>query len=217
MPIRINDAVKGSPCSKENGWTSTYTLYHVTKGDGQSVRQGGTPRLRKLTVKESAAALGVSEKTIRRRIQSGEIPAELIPGPYGDQYAIPEEAINTAQHVLEVVQVERPTDPRTLALAIGQAVEDVVSRRTAALESEIKALREQLSEVVAALDSPGVDQSILQTAKENAVQAKLTAFEAVEAIREEKITAAARERRLLEALERLREERRPRPWWRIWR
>jgi hypothetical protein len=64
---------------------------------------------------------------------------------------------------------------------------------------------------------PGVDQSILQTAKENAVQAKLTAFEAVEAIREEKITAAARERRLLEALERLREERRPRPWWRIWR
>ena len=40
------------------------------------------------TVKEAAKALGQSEKTIRRRIKSGEIKAERVPGKYGMEYRI---------------------------------------------------------------------------------------------------------------------------------
>ena len=40
------------------------------------------------TVKQAAEALGQSEKTIRRRIKSGEIRAEQVPGKYGVEYRI---------------------------------------------------------------------------------------------------------------------------------
>lgn len=97
-----------------------------------------------LSIGEAAQHLGVSAKTVRRWIQAGRLPAQKEKGPYGDQYWVPVEAIQAAQHVLDVVKVERPTDPRTLALAVAQALEE----REAALREELKALRHQ----IAALD-----------------------------------------------------------------
>jgi MerR family copper efflux transcriptional regulator len=169
-----------------------------------------------LSVSEAAKMLGVSEKTVRRRIKAGDLLAELVPGPYGQQYRIPASAIQTAQEVVDVIQVDRPNDPRVLGMVVAQAVEEAVARQTAPLLQEIRALREQFGELAATVDTgPDVDQAILETAKENAVQAKLIAYEAVESLREERISAAAREQRLLDAIERLRTERR-RPWWRFW-
>ena len=46
-----------------------------------------------LTIRESARALHVHEKTIRRRIRSGEIPATWIPGRSGKEGRIREEDI----------------------------------------------------------------------------------------------------------------------------
>ena len=43
-----------------------------------------------LTVAQAARSLGVSSRTIRRFIKSGKISAELIPGPFGDEYRIVE-------------------------------------------------------------------------------------------------------------------------------
>jgi len=42
------------------------------------------------SVYEAATIMGVSEKTIRRRIKSGKIKAFIDPGKYGDTYRIPE-------------------------------------------------------------------------------------------------------------------------------
>ena len=46
-----------------------------------------------LTIKETARALHVHEKTIRRRIQSGALPATAMPGRSGKEYRIKEEDI----------------------------------------------------------------------------------------------------------------------------
>ena len=46
-----------------------------------------------LTVRQAARALHVHEKTIRRRIQSGAIPATAMPGRSGKEYRIKEEDI----------------------------------------------------------------------------------------------------------------------------
>ena len=40
------------------------------------------------TIKEAAEALGVSEKTVRRRIRDGVLKAEQIQGKYGAEYRI---------------------------------------------------------------------------------------------------------------------------------
>ena len=97
-----------------------------------------------LSIQEAGQRLGVSAKTVRRWIHSGRLPAHKQLGPYGEQYRVPIEAVQTAQQVLDVVKVERPTDPRVLALAVAQALEE----REAALREELAALRQQ----IAALD-----------------------------------------------------------------
>jgi len=40
------------------------------------------------TIKEAAEALGVSEKTVRRRIKDGTLKAQQMPGKYGTEYRI---------------------------------------------------------------------------------------------------------------------------------
>lgn len=96
-----------------------------------------------LSIPEAAQALGVSEKTVRRRIQKGDIPAKKVPGPYGLQYRIPAHAISTAQEIMDVVKVERPTDPRTLGLVVAEAIR----RENEALRDELVALRQQVAEM----------------------------------------------------------------------
>ena len=76
------------------------------------------------TIAEAAEVLNLSTKTIRRRIHKGELPATLEDGPYGDQYIIPAVAIDTAQEIVDVVKVNRPTDATTLALVITQALDE---------------------------------------------------------------------------------------------
>ena len=41
-----------------------------------------------LTIAQAARSLGVSSRTVRRFIKSGKINAELIPGPFGEEYRI---------------------------------------------------------------------------------------------------------------------------------
>ena len=46
-----------------------------------------------LTIREAARALHVHEKTIRRRIQSGAIPATRIPGRSGYELRVKEDDV----------------------------------------------------------------------------------------------------------------------------
>lgn len=116
------------------------------------------------TISEAADLLGLSTKTIRRRIKQGEIPATLEPGPYGDQYIIPAEAIDTAQQIVDVVRVDRPTDPMTLALAITQALDE----RDKGLQDEIAQLRQQVETLTRALDER--DRQLVEQLQEALLQ-----------------------------------------------
>jgi excisionase family DNA binding protein len=102
-----------------------------------------------LTVAEAAARLGVNDKTIRRWVKAGRLTAQLAPGPYGQQYRIPVEALQSAQQALAVVTVERGADSHALALAVAHALEprDVALRgEIDQLHHEIGALRTLLEE-----------------------------------------------------------------------
>jgi len=104
---------------------------------------------RTYSIAEAAERLGLSKKTVMRRIQKGDLPAKLEEGPYGPEYRIPAEAITTAQEVIDVVKVERPTDPMTLAMVIVQALEE----RDRRLQEEIAGLRQEVTELTQALES----------------------------------------------------------------
>ncbi len=41
-----------------------------------------------LTIAQAARSLGVSSRTVRRFIKSGKVNAELVPGPFGEEYRI---------------------------------------------------------------------------------------------------------------------------------
>jgi len=43
---------------------------------------------RGMTISQAAEQLGVSTRTIRRHIKAGKIKAELVSGPFGDEYRI---------------------------------------------------------------------------------------------------------------------------------
>lgn len=76
------------------------------------------------TLKEAAELLGVSSKTIRRRIQLGEIEAELLDGPYGEQYFLPKVQFKKAAQIIDVVQIRKEHELRDVALALSTLMEE---------------------------------------------------------------------------------------------
>lgn len=75
-----------------------------------------------MSIEQAAALLEVSPTTVRRRIRKGELKAEKQLGPYGEQYYIPNEEVNTAQMITDVVPVVRQLDVRELAEAISLVI-----------------------------------------------------------------------------------------------
>ena len=68
-----------------------------------------------LTISQAAEAMGVSPKTIRRRIKKGEIASKLVPGKFGEEYRITElPSLNIQEQTLDIT----PTLDTTLALPI---------------------------------------------------------------------------------------------------
>ncbi len=112
-----------------------------------------------LSLAQAAQRFGVSDKTIRRWIKAGKLEATQATGPYGPEYRIPIQAVQTAQHVMDVVPVERGMDPRTLSLVIAQAVREGVAQETQVLIEELAQLRQQVDTLTAALQDPGQEQA----------------------------------------------------------
>ena len=108
-----------------------------------------------LTIAQAARALGVSSRTVRRFIKSGKIHAELVPGPFGEEYRIlelPPELHKTkpvdnthsqthsqtpVQTPVQIIDIIRELQDKNLALAaqLGAATE-----RIKRLESEVRLL-----------------------------------------------------------------------------
>ena len=126
-------------------------------GPGGQVVADAVPEM--LSIAEAAHRLGVHEKTLRRWIRSGRITATLAEGPYGPQYQVPATALATAQQVIDVVKVERPTDPMTLALAVAQAVHREHDLLRGQLQADLSELKAELLAAIAerpALPAPAL-------------------------------------------------------------
>jgi MerR family copper efflux transcriptional regulator len=113
--------------------------------DGQG---GSLPE--RLTLAQAAQRLGHSEKTLRRWVKSGRLPAALEAGPYGPQYWVSTHAVQAAQQALEVVTVERTPDRELLALAVAQVLE----QRDAGLRAELVSIQAKLDTLLSRVDTP---------------------------------------------------------------
>lgn len=112
-----------------------------------------------LSLVQVAQRFGVSDKTIRRWIKAGKLEATQVTGPYGPEYRIPIQAVQTAQHVMDVVPVERGMDPRTLGMVIAQAVREGIAQETQVLTAELAQLRQQVDTLTTALQDQRQEQA----------------------------------------------------------
>ena len=104
-----------------------------------------------LTIAQAAKTLGVSSRTVRRFIKSGKIDAELIPGPFGQEYRILELPPNLhkqkpldntpsqtlIQTPIQVMDIIRELQEKNLALA---AQLGIATERIRNLENEVRLL-----------------------------------------------------------------------------
>ena len=104
-----------------------------------------------LTIAQAAKSLGVSTRTVRRFIKSGKIKADLVPGPFGQEYRIPElpsalrrrEPVDNTtgqtpvQTPVQVMDIIRELQEKNLALA---AQLGVATERVRNLENEVRLL-----------------------------------------------------------------------------
>ncbi len=100
-----------------------------------------------LTISQAAASLGVSSRTVRRFIKSGKIHAELVPGPFGEEYRIfglspnlrkPKPVDNTPiQTPIQTMDIIRELQEKNLVLA---AQFGVATERIRNLENQVKLL-----------------------------------------------------------------------------
>ncbi len=102
-----------------------------------------------MTIVEAAERLGVSPRTIRRWIHAGRLKSRMVPGPYGVQHDLSEEAIGQMQTALAVVTRSESVDVHTLASAIVEALATRDQETAAAIErlaSEVSQLREAIEQ-----------------------------------------------------------------------
>jgi len=135
--------VKGYPLAKDNCPGVTRCQRVPGRVDRRARQVQGY-----LTIKEAAERLGISERTVRRRIKEGSLSAELRLGQYGQQYFIKADVIETAQAITDVVEVKKVHDGQALSLAIVKALEG----RDKALGGELAAIREELAVTRKALE-----------------------------------------------------------------
>jgi excisionase family DNA binding protein len=108
-----------------------------------------------LSIAQAARSLGVSSRTVRRFIKSGKISADLVAGPFGQEYRIlelpaelrkPQPVDNTpgqthgqtlVQTPIQVMDIIRELQEKNLALA---AQLGAASERIRSLESQVKLL-----------------------------------------------------------------------------
>ena len=139
------------------------------------------------TVSEYARAHGVTERTVRRRIRQGQIPARLVEGPYGPEYHIVDPGDPGADTLSDVAPATLADDPtpsrandrdpsrsgpppspatsdaliQALALADRLSRENVeLAGRVGFLQSEVLHLRERIALLEAPKPDPGDPASV---------------------------------------------------------
>ena len=93
------------------------------------------------TIAEAAACLGMSEKTIRRRIKAGLMPAELVDGPRGPQYLVALPAGGSHQDMT----VPERAGPAADAVANAREFSAVVEQYHDSLRFDLTQMQEELA------------------------------------------------------------------------
>ena len=97
-----------------------------------------------LTLPEAAERLGISVSTARRWIREGKLTANKEPGPYGLEYRISADQINTANEIKDVVQVDHPVDLAHLAMVLDEHLRG----RDVEIAGKLDLLRQELIETL---------------------------------------------------------------------
>ena len=99
----------------------------------------------RVTLREAAARLGLSEKTVRRRIRTGRMVAELVPGPRGPQYLLLLSIDQRTPAATEPTTLTPADDART-STGEGNGHADI-TQELAALRAELAAVREGMAQM----------------------------------------------------------------------
>lgn len=148
-------------------------------------------------IKETATRLGVSDKTVRRRIEAGEIKAKMIDSPYGrPMWVVDETQIQTTQQIINVVEVKQKHELQDIALTLAQLMND----RDARMEDKIQELTQNIHH----LQKPVLDE--IQKLREENVRL----YDLVDKRLAE---------RDIELMEQIREKqaKKKRSWWNVWK
>jgi excisionase family DNA binding protein len=105
------------------------------------------------SIKEIAERLEISEMTVRRRIQRGEISAVKALGPYGEQWMIPADQLPDAVTTdMEVIPVNRQASVEELRAAFAHELREARRAMVADIRDEIREETDELKEQVNQLD-----------------------------------------------------------------
>lgn len=161
--------------------------------------------MNKLTIKEAAEALGCSVATIRRRIKSGDIKAELIEGPYGETYYISENDLAAATEIQEVIPVKRELDLNQIHSLFTGAMQMVVQPLEEKIDQQAELIKEQ-SRQIETLEklinlSTNGDAELLQEIKNR--------------LDKQEEQARERDKKLMETVRDIQKQKQKK-WWKFW-
>lgn len=126
----------------------------------------------RLTIKQAAQALGVSEKTVRRMIKDGRLKAYLEPSVYGQQYYIPAEQISSAMQIVEAIKVKKEYSIEEVALALSKyfsekdkkftEIIEKLSQKLETIEKQNSELKEEILKLQSQLQQQNKERSIFR-------------------------------------------------------
>lgn len=109
------------------------------------------------TIAQAAEKLGVSTATIRRRIKSGEIKADMVDTPYGKQYIVDDSLFSPGAVITELVPIEKTLTIEQFVQALREmdrgSDKEIVERLSAQGDEmakqgdEIRALHDEIIEL----------------------------------------------------------------------
>lgn len=105
------------------------------------------PVNKRYTIKEFARITQLSEVTIRKKIKNKEIQAELVLGPYGEQYEIPETEITQPTASYDVFSVGRPIPVHALVEQVAGKVLEIIDLQHQETAAEIETIKNEVSKV----------------------------------------------------------------------
>lgn len=101
-----------------------------------------------ITVKQAAAALKVTDRTIRNRIQREEIKAKLVDSPYGKTWVISLGDLAQAQQIIDTVVVHKETELKDFAFSLHSYMEKYLEAREKPMLEKMESLSEQIDNLI---------------------------------------------------------------------